>query len=155
MTSSPSLPVLIVEDDPIIARALVRALQLKGESHRLLTHFSQAASSKGPFKGAIIDLHLPDGNGLDLYVHLVRQGLDVPSVFYTATTNEKEIARARQLGSYVSKSEGVVKAVDALLELIDDAFPPESETRSSAPRLPIGESCAQRQRPAAGDPEAQ
>ncbi len=131
-------PILIVEDDPIIARALYRALSLAGYTGLLVTNRADGAKQEGPFAAAIVDIHLPDGSGLELFDELRRRSVVTNAIFFSATTDRKEITLARKAGTFVPKSDGVRCALEALLPLlVAEDEPPESETRSSTPRLPV------------------
>ena len=56
--------VLVVEDDPGIGAALVRGLEREGYATRWVTTAAQASRAK-PADVVILDLGLPDGDGLD------------------------------------------------------------------------------------------
>ena len=131
------LPILIIEDDAIICRALSRALRLGGYRHESVATCAGAARLVGRYSTAIVDVHLPDGNGLDLFISLKERGLLKCATFFSATTQPEEIARARSLGAYVAKADGVDLAVRTALGQIEDLAPPESETRPSTPQLPV------------------
>jgi DNA-binding response OmpR family regulator len=78
--------VLLVEDDPAIGRALVRGLSGEGYSvnWRRAADGTQQALSAGCFNLAILDLGLPDGDGVDLCAALRDQGLTTPILMLTA-----------------------------------------------------------------------
>jgi len=134
-------PILVIEDDPIIARSLSRALQVIGRRSELVSSCAEVSRLVGRYSGAIIDLHLPDGNGLAAFRQLAERGLIASAVFFSATTDEEEVRQARALGVYVPKASGVFAAVSALLQTqARKSDPPESETRASTPRLPAVES---------------
>lgn len=72
-----TLPLLIVDDDEMTRRLVSGALQARGVSQiEEAASLSEAskAFSKTVFGAAIVDLHLPDGNGME-FVHMVRRGL--------------------------------------------------------------------------------
>lgn len=60
--------ILIVEDDQGLRAALARLLQIEGYGIQMASRISEAAEyiSQGQPSAAIIDLHLPDGSGLNL-----------------------------------------------------------------------------------------
>ncbi len=76
-TICPSHPILIVDDDPITLKLVAGALQSRGigdiETVSTLTEAGNAISQRR-YSAAIVDLHLPDGNGME-FVHMVRRGL--------------------------------------------------------------------------------
>ncbi len=128
-------PVLVVEDDPVIARALRRELSLYSVPSTVASTVRQAALLDRAFAVAIVDINLPDGNGLELFEDLVKRRIVGSGVFFSASADKADLERARQLGKLVSKSSGVTAAVRAALALTTIA-PPASHTRpASSPEL--------------------
>lgn len=131
-----STPHLLIEDDPVIARALARALELSGRTSFWVASCADAHRLAGQYATAIVDLHLSDGNGLELFSILQERDVIAAAVFFSATTDPEEMRRAEELGIYIPKSSGVACAVEAAIRLEADGDAPESETRPSTPRLP-------------------
>lgn len=77
--------------------------------------------AEGVYKVAIVDVNLPDGNGIDLYVALRAAQRIAFCVFFTATENKHEKARAAQLGKVIAKSEGVQAAVSVAVQSLSEA----------------------------------
>lgn len=78
--------ILLIEDDHKLAEALLRAL---GQSGHACDHLSEAQKvAEAVFAVAydvlILDLGLPDGDGLDLLAQLRREGLRTPVLILTA-----------------------------------------------------------------------
>jgi DNA-binding response OmpR family regulator len=97
---------LVVEDDVTVARALSRTLARAGFSVATTRSCSAARSLAQSFDFAILDLDLPDGNGVDLARVLMASG-KVPGVlFFTSSTDPALLARAHCMGSVVMKSLG-------------------------------------------------
>jgi len=70
-------PVLIVDDDQITLKLVAGALRSRGVGDiQTVSTLSEAgnAISLRRYGAAIVDLHLPDGNGME-FVHMVRRGL--------------------------------------------------------------------------------
>lgn len=78
--------VLIVEDDPAIGRALVRGLSAEGYSvnWRRTGEGTRDALAAGIFSMAILDLGLPDVNGLRICEDLREGGIETPILMLTA-----------------------------------------------------------------------
>ena len=80
------LRILLVEDDFDVAEGLAAFL----EPHRVDIVFAysvgeaRAAVLEAPFDVIVLDVQLPDGNGLGLCSELVRDGLTTPVLFLTA-----------------------------------------------------------------------
>jgi DNA-binding NarL/FixJ family response regulator len=73
-------------------------------------------NSANAYECAILDIDLPDGNGVSLAEHLLNQHRACCIVFFTATYEPNILARANQLGHVVNKSDGTHR----LLEVIDE-----------------------------------
>ncbi len=92
-TKTPPLQILLVEDDSGVAQIVCSALDsIGGAVTRAATlaegrRFVESAS----FEVIILDLTLPDGNGLDFAKAVRQSGRDVPIVMLTArdTVNER------------------------------------------------------------------
>ena len=80
------MKVLLVEDDPGIGRFVSRGLSAQGYD----VHWERLAApvpdllSQGAFGAMLLDLGLPDGDGLDLCGSLRRQGVATPILMLTA-----------------------------------------------------------------------
>lgn len=129
-------PILVIEDDPVIGRALCRALQALGQRYDYVGNCAACAELEGPYSTAIIDIHLPDGNGLDLFEELFSKGTVGSAVFFSATTVELEVVRAVELGTLIHKSQGVALAIEIAIKIATDYEAPESATRASTPQMP-------------------
>jgi DNA-binding response OmpR family regulator len=129
-----SLPqrLLVVEDDLTVARALSRTLARAGYSVASVRSCSAARSLAQSFDFAILDLDLPDGNGVDLARALLTSS-KVPSVmFFTSSTDPALLARARRMGSVVMKSLGTSAILSLLASIASEAADiPQSGTAPS------------------------
>jgi DNA-binding response OmpR family regulator len=129
-----SLPqrLLVVEDDLSVARALSRTLARAGFSVACARSCSAARSLSQAFDFAILDLDLPDGNGVDLARALMRTG-KVPTVlFFTSSTDPALLARARRMGAVVMKSLGTSPILDYFASIAAEAQDaPQSGTAPS------------------------
>jgi DNA-binding response OmpR family regulator len=85
-TEPATLRVLVVEDEPKVAEALRRGLE--GEAYEVsLAHTVEAALRHvdcGAFDVILLDLMLPDGDGLDLLSTLRARHVDTPVLVLTA-----------------------------------------------------------------------
>lgn len=70
-------PLLIVDDDELTLKLVAGALRARGfddiDTASTLTDAGNAISTRA-YAAAIVDLHLPDGNGME-FVHMARRGL--------------------------------------------------------------------------------
>ncbi len=96
---------LIVEDDPPTARAMVRHFSRIGFEVSLAPTVASALAVTGTFDVAVLDLLLPDGDGVDLAECLMRDGITDTIVFYTGTTDQRIlVGRSAQ---FVPKQDGL------------------------------------------------
>jgi DNA-binding response OmpR family regulator len=98
---------LLVEDDPAIGKALQITLGLEGYNVSLACTAAAAheALGRNKFDIFVLDITLPDGNGLDLCRKVREENPGVPIVMVTGTLDEATQEKARQAGAndYVSK----------------------------------------------------
>lgn len=91
--------VLVVEDDLLYQQAIRKAFD---KAHLKIVHISSnckdAKEYAGKFDAAVVDISLGDGNGLDLVEDHLKQ-FQKPIIFYSDTTYEKYVERARALGA--------------------------------------------------------
>jgi DNA-binding response OmpR family regulator len=130
-----SLPqrLLVVEDDVTVARALSRTLARAGFSVAIVRSCGAARTLAQTFDVAILDLDLPDGNGVDLARALLSAG-KVPSVlFFTGSSDTALLSRARCMGPVVTKSLGTGPVLELLASMTSEALDaPRSATALSA-----------------------
>lgn len=105
-----SAAILVVEDDPQISQFLLSFLGATGFSTylaRTLTDAKAVFFAKRPAL-VILDLGLPDGDGVDLISQL-RERSDVPILVLSARQSEQEKVHCLNLGAddYLSKPFGV------------------------------------------------
>ena len=105
-------PLLLLEDDPAIAQTVVYALSREGFEVEHVSLVSQAReqlmSGARAYGAAILDVGLPDGNGLDLCRSLRQQGgalAALPIIMLTARSEELDRVLGLELGAndYLSK----------------------------------------------------
>lgn len=99
-----SLQVLIVEDDPLIRRAVTRALRGAGHEVVAVARCGGARGLGRAFDVAVLDLELPDGTGVDVAGELLGLGAAEGVVFFSGAADPSLLVRAAQLGEVVAKS---------------------------------------------------
>ncbi len=101
--------VLLVEDDPSIAQPLARALHREGYRVRPVQSGADAITaftgSNGEITLVILDLGLPDLDGLEVCRRIRLAGRDVPVLMLTARTDEADFVVGLDAGAddYVAK----------------------------------------------------
>ncbi|WP_123302740.1 response regulator transcription factor [Bogoriella caseilytica] len=98
--------VLLVEDDPAIAEPLARALGREG--YQVRPHTTGQGAINDLADGVdlvVLDLGLPDMDGLDVARHIRSQGLSVPILVLTARADEVDLVVGLDAGAddYVTK----------------------------------------------------
>ena len=97
---------LIVEDDPTLGEGIRLALQAPELRPQLCRSLADAGDllSRRSFDLLILDINLPDGNGLDL-LRALRRESEVPVILLTANDLETDIVAGLELGAddYLTK----------------------------------------------------
>jgi EAL domain-containing protein (putative c-di-GMP-specific phosphodiesterase class I) len=102
--SEPSVPssVLVVDDDPTLRRMLTRLLKRAGfdvadvETGRR----ALAALESKRFDVIVSDIHMPDGDGLELLRSVRRIDLDIPVILMSGKPDVESAATALELGAF-------------------------------------------------------
>ncbi|BFO53607.1 response regulator [Acidovorax sacchari] len=92
---------LLVEDDPAIARTVAYALERDGlaVSHSLLLGDARGLLRAHRFDLLVLDVGLPDGSGLDLLRELRQQGSALPVLMLSAHGEEIDRVLGLELGA--------------------------------------------------------
>jgi two-component system, OmpR family, KDP operon response regulator KdpE len=105
--SAPAVKILVVDDEPPIRRLLRTGLATQDYVIAEAANARQAETHLKSEKTDLIvlDLGLPDRNGLELLKDLRSSGIDVPVVVLSSRTDEAGIVQALELGAddYVTK----------------------------------------------------
>jgi two-component system catabolic regulation response regulator CreB len=125
--------ILLVEDDAQFREAFTSALKLALAPEQLDVGFVEARSlaeararlREGGLDAALIDVTLPDGNGLDL-VREINDGVVIPTLVLTAGLDHAVAAQAVEAGAQGAQSKVVSmpETVEAI-KLLTNAEPPE------------------------------
>lgn len=111
-------PVLLVEDNPAVGLSLVTALGLEGFEVTWAQSLAEArrALVGGHFELVLLDVGLPDGNGIDFCRHLRASGETFPILFVTACSDEESAVRGLAVGAddYVRKPFGTRELIARL-----------------------------------------
>lgn len=93
--------VLVVEDDALIASSLERALASRGYDVRSVGSVADAIASVESARTdlVLLDLGLPDGDGMDVAAHLTVHHPDVPIIVLTARAGEVDVVLGLEAGA--------------------------------------------------------
>lgn len=97
--------ILVVEDDPALGANLIRALSNAGHDARLAPSAAAARAVDTPPALVLLDLGLPDADGLDLLRELSGRWPDLRVVVLTARADELDVVIGLDAGAadYVTK----------------------------------------------------
>lgn len=97
--------VLLIEDDPAISEPLARAFGREGYDVRMHGTASGGLSEVEGTDLVVLDLGLPDMDGLDVAREIRGRGLDTPILILTARTDEADMVIGLDAGAddYVTK----------------------------------------------------
>jgi DNA-binding response OmpR family regulator len=110
-----AMDVLIVEDDDAMAGALTAAVESAGHHPQRLSRGADALLSHRNFQVILLDLGLPDMDGLEV-LRKLRQVTDVPILILTARDDERSVVLGLRSGAddYLVKP---VKLVELLARI--------------------------------------
>jgi two-component system KDP operon response regulator KdpE len=132
--------VLVVDDEPQIVRALKVVLREAGFEAVPAETASAAldVAAVRPADAAIVDLVLPDGDGVELTRRL-REWSDMPILVLSAVGEEEQKVRALEAGAddYITKPFGARELVARLQAALRRMAPAEQEPRITVEGLEI------------------
>lgn len=93
--------VLLIEDDALIASGIVAGLHVQGVTveHVRTAAAAESACRAASFDVLVLDLGLPDGDGLALLERLRRQGLETPVLILSARDSVNDRVAGLQTGA--------------------------------------------------------
>jgi Response regulators consisting of a CheY-like receiver domain and a winged-helix DNA-binding domain len=100
------MTILLIEDNPTITRGLEYAFQKNGfcmdSAYRIQEADAYLKTNRPDL--VILDISLPDGNGLDLYTREIKS-MHIPTIILTAKDTEDDIVAGLELGAddYITK----------------------------------------------------
>jgi two-component system, OmpR family, KDP operon response regulator KdpE len=131
-SASPRPRVLVVDDEPQIVRALKVVLREAGFETVAAETASQALdlAAVHPPEAAIIDLVLPDGDGVDV-ARTLREWSEMPILVLSAVGEEDQKVRALEAGAddYITKPFGARELVARLRAALRRTAPSEEEAK--------------------------
>ena len=101
-----NMEILLVEDNKTLAKGLVYLLEQKEFKVMHTTNVEETEKflENQKVNLAIIDISLPDGNGIELYEKEIKKR-NIPSIFLTAKDDEETIVKGLEIGAedYITK----------------------------------------------------
>ena len=100
------MDILLVEDNETLAKGLIYSLEQNKFNviHKLNVKDTIEFLDNGKVNLIILDIALPDGNGLDLYQKNIKNK-SIPTIFLTAKDEEDDIVKGLEIGAedYITK----------------------------------------------------
>jgi len=130
----PSFHILVVDDDPLVCKGLKFNLEQAG--YKVATsstaHTALELSERNEFDAAILDIGLPDDNGLDLCKKL-KTRRDMPVIFLTARRRELDEIVGLEIGAddYITKPFSVDIVLAHLRAVLRRVSKPVTEPRTN------------------------
>jgi two-component system, OmpR family, KDP operon response regulator KdpE len=138
--AAPRPRILVVDDEPQIVRALKVVLREAGFDAQAAETAAEAldAAAVRPPEAAIVDLVLPDGDGIELTRRL-REWSEMPIIVLSAVGEESQKVRALEAGAddYVTKPFGTRELIARLQAALRRAGRSEEEPTITADGLEI------------------
>lgn len=110
--------VLVVEDYPPLAKVIAIAVHRAGYESTRVGSVRRALAAGGDFDCTVLDIDLPDGDGVSLAEQLLAEGHTRAVVFYTACRDVELRAAARRHGPVIDKSEGLDQLLGVVAEVL-------------------------------------
>ena len=133
----------IIEDDRLLSKSLEITLQKEGyQTKCMYTRQDAMEGLDGTEELLIIDIGLPDGNGIEFYQNLIarRWKKKIPAIFLTARDEERDMLKAFNAGAddYVVKPfsmKVLLKRIEVVLKRNGKNFDEEEILRCGELRL--------------------
>lgn len=116
--------ILILEDNPLDADLSIRAIskELEGciiDHAPTLAQARMLLHSDAVYDLALLDMNLPDGNGLELLNEIRESGADMAVILFTSTGNEELAVAALKAGAddYIAKKQGYSMQLPSIIKL--------------------------------------
>jgi DNA-binding response OmpR family regulator len=132
----PARHLLVIDDEPhigLVLRPFLEQLGYRVSVARTLSEARSALRSQPATDGLLLDLHLPDGSGLDFLRDLRKQGgtARMPVLVLTAEGEDRVLREARRLGAaLVTKPFSPTKLTQRIAMMFGD----DPEMDGGAPR---------------------
>ena len=111
---------LIVEDEPVVGRALARSLERDGYQIDVARSHADSLAAAGVYDCGVFDIDLPDSDGVELALRLKARGVVKEVAFFSGLSDGESEARARAQGAYVHKSEGIARLRAVIAGLVGE-----------------------------------
>jgi CheY-like chemotaxis protein len=118
------LNLLLVEDNGAVGRAIAKSLRAQGHTVTLVNGCADARATTGYFDVGVLDITLPDGDGIELCERLLKDRRIGGALFCSGSVDDLLLERAQETAPVVSKEASFWELCDAILAAAP-ASPPE------------------------------
>jgi two-component system alkaline phosphatase synthesis response regulator PhoP len=129
--------ILVIEDEPTLARLLSYNLSQEGYDTRVIDHGGDGlqAALQTPFDLIILDIMLPGMNGFEVLSKLRQKGNKTPVIILTARNAEDEIVQGLKHGAddYITKPFGVAELLARVAAVLRRSSSEEQSFGKDAP----------------------
>lgn len=138
--------ILVIEDEPTLARLLSYNLAQEGYQTTLVDHGGEGLQTamQQSFDLIILDIMLPGMNGFEVLTKLRQKGDRTPIIILTARNAEEEVVQGLKLGAddYITKPFGVAELlarVSAVLRRVNADEMTQTSSDSSEKMITMGD----------------
>ena len=129
------MKILLLEDDQLLNDAIAKFLSIKGHSIELFRDGTSAYGSikEEPYDLLILDINVPNINGLKLLEMLHEEKIQIPTIFISANIDIDDISYAFNLGcdDYIKKPFHLKELEIRIDKILQSNYIPHSHLRLS------------------------
>ena len=137
------MKILIVEDNRELLNDIKQYLEKSGNICEIASDFKTADEKIGifPYDILIIDLNLPDGNGLDIIREVKKENIDTGIIIISARNALDDKIKGLDLGAddYMTKPYGLRELISRVRALLRRAYGEFAQASSSSHSVPVGQ----------------
>ena len=113
--SRQTLNLLLVEDNGAVGRAIAKSLRAQGHTVTLVNNYADARATTGYFDVGVLDITLPDGDGIELCELLLKARRIGSALFCSGSIDDLLLERAQETAPIISKEASFQELCDAIL----------------------------------------
>ena len=115
---------LLVEDNGAVGRAIAKSLRAQGHTVTLVNNYADARATSGYFDVGVLDITLPDGDGIDLCEQLLKDRRIGGALFCSGSIDDLLLERAQETAPIISKEASFWELCNAILAVAPQSSPP-------------------------------
>ena len=106
---------LLVEDNGAVGRAIAKSLRAQGHTVTLVNNYADARATTGYFDVGVLDITLPDGDGIELCELLLKARRIGGALFCSGSIDDLLLERAQETAPVISKEASFWELCDAIM----------------------------------------